>query len=217
MVKCGRYGKIWPMRRNRKRPLSSHSYLLLILFILLAFGLRLHNLDAFSFWTDEGLTPLRAGYSIPEILSNRIIIQEGITKDTHPPLYFLIIHFTHQLLGETDFAYRFPSVLAGILLVPLLFQFGQRWRRRSLGLLAALLTAVNPLQIWYANEARMYTLVVLLAAIASYLLLRALSGGSLRRYLPLYLVFASLAVYTHYTAAILVGVPKPLLGMVVVA
>lgn len=179
--------------------------LLLVGIILLSFGLRLHDLGVFSFWTDEGLTPLRAGYSIPEILSNTITIQEGSGKDTHPPLYYLLIHFSHRIFGETDFAYRYPSVLMGILLVPLLYQFGRRLQNRWLGLFVAGLTAVNPLQIWYAKEARMYTLLVLLAALTSYVLWRALSGSNLRRSLFLYLLLASLTVYTHYTAVFLIA------------
>ena len=114
-----------------------HILIAVSLFILLAYGLRLINLGAFSFWTDEGLTPLRSGYSIIEILSNRILIQEAISKDTHPPFYYLIIHLTQQLWGETDFAYRYPSLLAGVLLVPLLYQFGRRLQNKRVGLLAA--------------------------------------------------------------------------------
>jgi 4-amino-4-deoxy-L-arabinose transferase-like glycosyltransferase len=187
--------------------LISRKYILIAvsLFILLAYGLRLINLGAFSFWTDEGLTPLRSGYSIVEILSNRILIQEAISKDTHPPFYYLIIHFTHQLFGETDFAYRYPSLLAGVLLVPLLYQFGRSLQNKRAGLLAALLVAINPLQIYYGNEARMYTILVLLAAGASYVLWRALSGGDLRRNLLLYLVLAGLTFYTHYTAVFLIA------------
>ena len=157
--------------RRTQRPFL-FTLLLLILTILLAYWLRLINLDAFSFWTDEGLTPLRSGYPLTEILSNRIIIQEGITKDTHPAFYYLIIHVTRQLFGVTDFAFRYPSLLAGVLLVPLMYQFGRRLRvvARSgdrphantetnqrtklqnrfgtdVGLLAALLVAVNPLQV----------------------------------------------------------------------
>ncbi|MCA9962579.1 MAG: hypothetical protein KC443_26275, partial [Anaerolineales bacterium] len=89
--------------KEEKRPFPPlATTFILILLLWLAFALRLHNLDAFSFWTDEGLTPLRSSYPITEILSNRIIIQEGITRDTHPPLFYLIIHFTRQLFGDTD-------------------------------------------------------------------------------------------------------------------
>jgi hypothetical protein len=190
------------------RPFRGSAFLLLLL--LLAFALRLSHLDHFSFWTDEGLTPLRAGYPVAEILSNRVIIQEGITRDTHPPFFYLIIHFSRRLLGESDFAYRYPSLLAGLLLVPLLFQFGRRLHGPALGWLAALFTAVNPLHIWYAHEARMYTLFVLLAAAMSYILWRAISQPSLptrrlRRYVLWYGLLAALTIYTHYTAVFLIG------------
>ncbi|MCB8980884.1 MAG: glycosyltransferase family 39 protein [Ardenticatenaceae bacterium] len=180
----------------------------LLLLILLAFGLRLHNAELFSFWTDEGLTPLRASYTVPEILSNHVIIQDGITNDTHPPLFFLIVHFTRQIWGETDFAYRYPALLAGVLLVPLLAALAQRMKDWQLGLVVAALTAVNPLQIWYANEARMYTLAVLLVTAASYILWRAIAepaAQKLVRQLFLYILLAGLAFYTHYTAAFLIA------------
>jgi 4-amino-4-deoxy-L-arabinose transferase-like glycosyltransferase len=193
------------------RPKLYRWRLFLLLLILLAFALRVHKLDNFGFWTDEGLTPLRAGYSVGEILSNRVIIQEGVTQDTHPPLYFLIIHFSQMLLGRSDFAFRYPSVLFGLLLVPLLFQLGRRLDGITVGFLAALLAAVNPLQIWYAQEARMYTLLVLLGAITTYLLWRALTATSLSNQalagrLLLYFLFAGLAIYTQYTAVFLVGI-----------
>ncbi len=185
--------------------------LILLAVVLLAYGLRLHNLDAFSFWTDEGLTPERSGYPIAQILRNDIVIQGVVTKDTHPPFYYLLVHLTRDLFGTTDFAFRYPSVLAGVLLVPLLYQFGRRLQSVGLGLIVALLAAVNPLQIYYSQEARMYTLIVLLGAAASYVLWRALSHPDLTRrllwrYLILYAVLAGLTVYTHYTAIFLFAV-----------
>ena len=102
-------------KRPLLRPYNAYRWAVVLL-ILLAFGLRLQNAEMFSFWTDEGLTPLRSGYSISQILSNQVIIQEGITNDTHPPLFFIIIHFSRMILGESDFAYRYPSLLAGVLL-----------------------------------------------------------------------------------------------------
>jgi hypothetical protein len=101
----------------------------------------------------------------------------------------------------------------------------------SLGLLVALLTTVNPLHVYYSQEARMYTLLVLLATGMSYALWRALRGEesltqrrkerqakrselgvfaslrehSLLRWMFLYAILAALAVYTHYTAVFLVA------------
>jgi hypothetical protein len=177
---------------------------------LLAFGLRVYQLDHFSFWLDEGLTPYRSGYAIAEILSNRITIQEGVSYDTHPPLYYLLIHFSRQAWGESDFAYRYFSVLCGLLTIPVLYKLGWRLHGRRLGALAAVLMAINPLQIWYAQEARMYALLVLLALLSSYLLWRtlthpALSERRLWRSAALYGLLAALMVYTHYAAVFLVG------------
>ena len=160
----------------------------LLALLLLGFWLRVHNLDAFSFWTDEGLTPARSGYPVAQILRNEIVIQGYVSTDTHPPLYYLIIHVTRQLFGLSDFAFRYPSVLFGVLLIPLLYQFGRRLvpsplgrglGRGSLplGLLVALLTTVNPLQVYYSQEARMYTLLVLLATGMSYVLWLALGAS----------------------------------------
>jgi 4-amino-4-deoxy-L-arabinose transferase-like glycosyltransferase len=201
-------------RPFRQRPFPGKLLLLLIILLWAAFWLRLLNTSGFSFWTDEGLTPLRASYPLLELLSNRITIQLAITKDTHPPLFYLIIHFTRQLFGETDFAYRYPSLLASLLLIPLLFQFGRRLHHLRLGILVALVTAVNPLQIWYANEARMYTLLVLLTAAATYVLWQAITLPNLpppqRRlrlphYVALYALLAGLAFYTHYTTLFLIA------------
>lgn len=193
------------------QPPTRPLYIILGLILLLAFALRLFHASTDSFWTDEGLTPLRASYSVPHILSNEIIIQEVVTKDTHPPLFYLLIHGSRQLWGESDFAFRYPSLLAGLLLLPLLYQFGRRLADWRLGLLVALATAVNPLQIYYANEARMYTLLVLLTAVLTYLLWRALQMGTtahgrgLPRLLALYGLFAALAFYTHYSTLFLLA------------
>ncbi len=196
---------LYNLRRMRPRHRFIQTLLLLLL-ITIAYGLRLHHLDSYSFWTDEGLTAWRADYSVPEILSNTITIQEGSGKDTHPPFYYLLIHFSQKAWGDSDFSMRYLSLLAGVLLVPLLYQFGRHLSGAAGGMVAAGLTAVNPLQIWYAQEARMYTLVILLAASASYLLWRMLVTNKWRRYLPPYLLFAGLMLYTHYSAVFLIAV-----------
>jgi mannosyltransferase len=209
--------------------------LMLLVLVLLAYALRLHNLEAFSFWTDEGLTPERSGYPVAQILRNEILIQGYITKDTHPPLYYLVLHATRQVFGESDFAFRYPSVLFGVLLVPLIFQLARRMGDLTLGLLVALLAAVNPLQVYYSQEARMYTLLVLLVTGMSYVLWRAIQttyqirntryeiredalslplnssfvprhSSLLVRHLLVYGALAGLAFYTHYTAAFLIVV-----------
>ncbi len=175
---------------------------------LLAYGLRAYHLDHFSFWLDEGLTPLRSSYSVPKILTNVVEIQGYPSSDTHPPLYYLLIHATRQLIGTSDFAFRYPSLLFGVLLVPLLYQFGRSIRDRRTGLLAALFAALNPQQIWYAQEARMYTQVVFLMAVAAFIVWRLwqkppTSLGRWIGWLTLFSIFGLAGALTHYTAGFL--------------
>lgn len=215
------------MRSGRQTTLT---LTLITLSCLLAFGLRLHDLTAYSFWTDEGLTPLRSGYDVAQILRNEIVIQGVVTKDTHPPLYYLLLHGTQQLWGQSDFAYRYPSVLLGVLLLPFMFQLGRtlaravgKQRTRTTyqeisfshqemwwGLTAVFLATINPLHLWYSREARMYTLLLLFTLAMTYALARAIEmrqqkwGQRELRYLLYYAVCAGLALYTHYTAIFLI-------------
>ena len=186
----------------------------LILLLLLAFGLRIHNINEDSFWQDEGLTVERSGYAPAQILRNEIVIQGSVSKDTHPPLYYLLISLTRRLFGESDFSFRYPSLLAGILLLPLLYQLGRRLNGPAVGLAATLFAAINPLYVWYAQEARMYTLLVLWGLAATLLLWLALADARaaayrIRRLFLLYLLFAALAFLTHYAALFLLLAQLP--------
>ena len=108
-VETGKMARCMNRRIERKkRPFPTKIIILSSSILLIGFWLRLWNVDTNSFWSDEGLTPLRSGYSILEILRNVIIIQGKVTKDTHPALFYLLIHFSRQLFGETDFAFRLP-------------------------------------------------------------------------------------------------------------
>src|SRR5512139_3509135 len=99
-------------------PLFKSPAWLLIALLLIAFGLRVYHLDAQSFWSDEGLSLYRARLPLGEILSNVIVVPPGVpTRDTNPPLYFIEAGALRLVAGESEYALRFVSVLAGVLLV----------------------------------------------------------------------------------------------------
>lgn len=187
--------------------------------VCLGFGLRIYHIDHFSFWIDEALTPIRANYTLLDILRNVVIIQDFSTDDTNPPLYFLFIHFLIPLFGETDFAYRFPSALFGTLSIPLMFVWGRSMgysvlpqRAGLLGLVAAAMLAVSPLSVWYSQEARMYTLLVFWAIGLNYITWLAIQmaqseqtekGAAITRLFIIYLLVVKLAGATHITGLFL--------------
>lgn len=153
-----------------------HFRWILILLLFLAWGLRVVDIDRDSLWLDEGLTPERSGYTIPKILANEVDIQGFPTQDTHPPFYYLVIKGTRAVFGTSDFAYRFPSAIFGLLLIAVMAKLGALLGGKPTALVAALITALSPFQIAYSQEARMYTLLMLLVAVGLLALLEGERG-----------------------------------------
>jgi Dolichyl-phosphate-mannose-protein mannosyltransferase len=161
--------------RRAGRAFFSSPRVWLVLVLLLAWGMRLYHLGTMSVWWDESLSWDRAIGTIPTILANLITIQTTATRDLHPPLYFLLLHFVVLAAGTTEFALRFLSSVAGLLTIAALYPlarilFGARGR--IIGLLTVLFATLSPLYVWYSQEARPYGLVLLWSVLALYALLR---------------------------------------------
>ncbi len=121
------------------------------------------------------------------------------------PLYFVLLRGWIALTGTSAYGMRFFSLLFGVLSVPLTYTLGRQWFDRRVGLLAALLMTGSPYLTWYAQETKMYSLVLALALVALYSLRRALEGGGIRWW-TVQVVATSLAFYSHVLAALLVPV-----------
>ena len=183
---------------------------------LVAFVLRFNQLGSRSLWVDEAMSVVFAAKPLPELFSLLV------TQDVHPPLYSLLLHFWMMVFGDGEAAVRFPSVLFGASLVPLTYLMARRLERIAeplergvvsiAGLVAAILAATSVYYILYSQEARGYMAVTFLGLSSSYLLLRALAtsrtgarsfGSSGRRSWAAYALVTALAVYTDYTAFLL--------------
>lgn len=146
---------------------------ILVLILALAVFLRFYLLDGQSFWNDEGNSARIAERSLQ-------LITEGAAGDIHPPLYYYLLHFWRGVFGSSEAALRSLSAVLGVLLVGLTFLIGRKVFSAGIGLLAAFLVTVNPFQIYYSQEARMYMLLAVIGAAATFFLLRLLEDWSLR-------------------------------------
>lgn len=174
--------------------------------ILLAFAVRTYDLDGKSIWSDESLSLYRAQESVPFILSGQIVIQGVPTQDTQPPLYFLLLHILMSVAGPSTFVAKYLSVLASLLIIPLLYVLGRRLLGITASLLSALIGTLSPLYLWYAQEIRMYTLLVALSIASTYALMRAVGNGEPeRRWALVYFGITAAMIYTHYSAFFLLG------------
>ena len=174
----------------------------LLLFILIAFALRLLWLGEQSLWYDEGVTWMLSQMPLPELI-------RWTAADIQPPLYYLLIWATDILIDDSEWALRFPSTVFNILTLPLIYIVGRRLfptaANRIFPLLVVFIFSLSPLMIFYSQEARMYTLLVFQVTLASYLLLRIFHAkkpaGLL--FVLVYALTATAALYTHYFAAFL--------------
>ncbi|MFB0538264.1 MAG: glycosyltransferase family 39 protein [Anaerolineae bacterium] len=164
--------------------------------IILAFALRVYQLDAKSIWFDESHSLNRASLDLLSIASGKQIWGDMVSQDrTHVPFYFFLLHFLIKLAGDSDFTLRFLSVIFGVLTVPLIYIMGKKLGYPRVGLWAALLATFSPFYLWYSQEARMYTLLVFLGLLSVYCLLRAIGENKVGWYAT-YAATATAMLYT---------------------
>lgn len=161
--------------------------------------LRFWRLGAQSFWYDEWLT-IGATSGGPLDLARHIADREG-----HPPLYFLLIWIWSQIFGDGEVALRSVSALAGVATIPVVYAVVRELGlARRVALAAALLVSVNPMLIWYSQEARPYSLLALLGAVSLLAFARLWRRGG-RREWGLWSASCAVLVAVHYFAAFVVA------------
>ncbi len=136
------------------------SWLLVALLALAALAIRLYGLGRESLWNDELFTATLAAYPTSDEFWERL------GNDVHPPLYFLLVRLWAGVFGDSETALRMPSVLAGTALVPAMYFLGARVFAPREGLYAAAIAAFGFQAIFYSQEARMYSPLILCAALA---------------------------------------------------
>ena len=172
--------------------------LILIAILLVSFALRFCRLDYHSLRGDEASTFVFS----TDTLAN--LIPSLKTVEFNPPLYFTLMHAWITLGGDTEYALRFPAAIFGVLLVAATASLGRVLFDARLGVAVGLLIAINPYQVFYAQDARSYPLVTLLGVLSTISLLHALRRGNTRAWI-VYAILVLGAIYTHYYAALIVA------------
>ena len=165
-------------------------YLFLAAFVVLGVLLRVYDLAGESLWRDEVWSIDFARLDIPRLLDRLR------SFDVHPPLYYLLLHYWLILWGESEFATRLLSVLFGSLAIIWSYLVAARLFNPTAGVFTALLVTTSAFQVYYAREARGYSLVAFLTLLSYSFFIRCLQdrhwtarGG--------YVVATALLLYTH--------------------
>jgi uncharacterized membrane protein len=161
--------------------------------VALYVAVRLWHLDARCLWFDEIFSVHAAEHELGPLL--RFVALDLV----HPPLFYLVLKVWINIGGESIFWLRLPSVISSCLvIVPFRFLVRELYRGErfdDIALFGLFLLAVNGSLIKYAQEVRMYSMLMLLSVTSIWLFARYFYRG--KSWLWLLLVNL-LLVYTHY-------------------
>ena len=142
-----------------------------------------------SLWMDEGLS---IGIATQPLFD----IPGTLQVDGSPPLYYMLLSAWMDVFGNGPAETQGLSVAISLLAVPGGLWAGWSLFGRRAGLICAALCAVNPFLTTYAQETRMYSLMLVLSLLATAAFLHVFAFGR-RRYLPLFAVLLAAMLYTH--------------------
>ncbi len=171
---------------------------LVLLTAFVAYGLRTATLTAQSMWIDEVMALEFTEGSFAETMNTIVQPQHN------GPLFYLLLYLWRQVVGDTDFAVRYLSVVLSVLTLPLMYRWAKGLAGRRGALVAVWLLAFSPFSLWYAQEAKMYALHVFAVVASSLALLEAFRCGRWWRW-ALYGLLTPVVLYSHFFGALLLA------------
>ncbi|MEP6468445.1 MAG: glycosyltransferase family 39 protein [Chloroflexota bacterium] len=164
--------------------------------------LALHDLGALSLWRDEVASVIFSKGSLPELLT---IV--GRDRDAvglaNMATYYLLLHFW-LFIGETEARIRLLSVIFGVASVVPVYFIARRLAGWLAGGLAAGIFVLIPYVIHYSQEARGYSLAMLVAGSLTWLLLIGVERRTVWPWAA-YGLIAALGLYVHFFVALIVA------------
>lgn len=166
----------------------------------LGLAVRFASLGLQSYHHDEVITAMRV---IPGSFGE--MLHSVKASESNPPLYYVLAWAWAKLFGTGEVGLRSLTALFGAATVPVGYLLGRQLASRRAGLLLAALIAVNPMLIWYSQEARSYALLVFFGALSLLFFARALNTAR-GRDLAFWALASALALCSHYFAVFPVAI-----------
>jgi mannosyltransferase len=162
--------------------------LIVLALMAISLYLRTYSLGK-ALWMDEGLS---IGIASQPLLD----IPSVLRQDGSPPLYYMLLSVWTDVIGKGPGETQGLSVAVSLLAIPGALWAGWSLFGRRAGLMAAALAAVNPFLTIYAQETRMYSLMLVLSLLMTAAFLHVFAFRN-SRYLPLFVVLLAAMLYTH--------------------
>lgn len=161
----------------------------IFLFFLVFLLIRLYRIGYSDLWYDEIYT---------------VIYAKSPWKNWNAPLYWLILHYWTKLFGFSEAALRLPSAFFGAGSVIALYFTGRELFGRRAAAISSVLLGLSPFHIWYAQEARDYSLLTFCGIVSTFMLVKALRTGR-GKYRLAFILASAAGFYSSYFFALLFG------------
>lgn len=178
---------------------GSRGWRLAIVFILVGFALRLFRLDAQALTGDEAFTIVNwTRLPLSTVFSTIALI------DPQPPATMLTIIGWIRVVGDSVFAARMLSALAGTITLAAAYALGRKLGNHRVALFALAFATLSPVYVWYAQDVRGYALWIAVSAVSAWAFLQAVTQPARRGRWLVYIGLAALGLYTYYLEAFLI-------------
>lgn len=162
------------------------------LLMLIAAVLRIIGITSADLWRDEAFSVRTANQSLGRTI-------EIIAADTAPPLHSILLNFWIKIFGDGELAVRMLSYIFGMLALFVIFKIVEIFFKKEKNILITLiLAAINPVLIYYSQEARSYSMLLFFSSTSLYFTLKILQKKEITKDSGIGLLVSTiLGLYTH--------------------
>lgn len=170
---------------------------LLFIILIIGFILRFAGIGTEFYWLDESVSVWLAQASF------KTGLLDMVAHDVHPPMYMILLWGWAKFFGISPIATRLLSTIFSLMSLYMIFLVGKRLFSERVGLVAAAILAFSPMDIYYAQETRAYSFLVLLTLVSFYSFILLADRLSLRNSL-LYFFSTLVLLYTHVFSLLII-------------
>jgi mannosyltransferase len=155
-------------------------------------------LDATPFWYDEMI-------SVKDTQLDFGHVKHESEWDNNPPFYYYCLWVWHAIIPVSEFNTRFLGVLFISFAIGLTYLFANKYFNNKIAIATAVLLSLSNFIFFYSQEARAYSLILLLSIISAFQFFKYLNNSTILNLIILSLV-NFLIIYTHYISGLIVFV-----------
>lgn len=195
---------------SNRQTRSNNLKLWLTIILIVGALVRFHGIGQKSLWYDE-FDSLHIATGQIERNSNMVKysplgVLPVLQNDVDVPLFYMLLNLWIRVFSNSEAALRSLPALFGIATIWLIYRVATTLLNQSIGLISALILALSPFHVYYAQEARGYTANAFFTLLTTYFFIRiVLTEEKKRSYWLGYLIAALLGIYTHYFTVLILA------------